>query len=49
MSTTTLNDFGDLTVSSASGNAVLTLGADSITILGAAGLITAADVDFLIS
>ena len=47
IATATLNDFGDLTVSSASGDAVLTFGADSITIIGAAGLITAADVDFV--
>ena len=45
--TATLDDFTDLTVSSASGNAILTFGADSITIIGAAGLITAADVDFV--
>ncbi|MEZ5870974.1 MAG: calcium-binding protein [Nitratireductor sp.] len=45
--TATLDDFTDLIVSSASGNAVLTFGADSITIIGAAGLITAGDVDFI--
>ncbi|MCB1451065.1 MAG: hypothetical protein KDJ67_13265 [Nitratireductor sp.] len=46
--TATLDDFTDLTVSSASGNAILTFGADSITIIGAAGLITASDVDFIV-